>query len=178
MACGNPLSMAAALLATGVLSAVAGNCGETLARIEAIEDPALSRAAIRAIASECELEHVARNSKSWRNRSYATYNLMRESTRRDIFDKDPDWHVKAAALFRSADAGFIERVACDEGEQDRLRYVAIMKLRNRDVLERLKSSQCKLVRDTAARLLPAFKEATEVPMPMASFTDIESITRH
>ena len=109
---------------------------------------------------------------------YHSYFITEEAILRDIFANDPDWHVKSAALFGMVDGTFLKNVACDENGDDRVRAVAVSKLRDRTVLESLKSSPNATVRRFAAKQLPPeFKEAEEVPIPEATFTDVNSITR-
>lgn len=178
MVCGKPLAIAAALLVTGVLTAAAEDvCGE-FARIEAIADEASARVAVRATNSGTLLAQIARKSKSWRLRADAAYFISEERVLRDIFASDSDWHVKTAALFGMTDGVFLERVACNENEDSRVRAVAVSKLRDRTILEKLKSSSNETVSRFAAKQLPSeFKEAKVVPIPEATFTDVNAITR-
>ena len=177
MPCGKPF-VAAALLAMGGLSAATGNADGEFARIEAIADETAARAAVRAVSSSDLLARIAKKSKSWRLRADATYFITEEAILRDIFANDPDWHVKSAALFGMVDGTFLKNVACDENGDDRVRAVAVSKLRDRTLLESLKSSPNATVRRFAAKQLPPeFKEAEEVPIPEATFTDVNSITR-
>ena len=122
------------------------------------------------------LELVARKSKSWRIRSDAVYFVRDDSVRKDVFTRDSDWRVKAAAVFHMADAEFIERVACDEGAPEGLRAVAAAKIRKRDVLEKLKTAPNWQVRCFAARQLPPpFVLAQVVPTPEATITDFDKV---
>ena len=177
------MAIAAALLVTGVLSLAAEDvCGE-FARIEALADEASARGAVRVATSRELLEQIARKSKSWRLRADAAYFISEERVLREIFEGDSDWHVKSAAVFGMADGDFLKRVACDESEDGRVRAVAVHKLRDRAVLEKLKSSPNETVRRFATKQLPAEVKEAEVgdvkvvPMPLASFTDVSSITR-
>lgn len=183
------MAVAAALLAIGVLSVAAAEdvCGE-FARIEALADEASARGAVRAAVSRDLLVQVARKSKSWRLRADAAYFISDEKVLREIFANDSAWQVKSAALFGMVDGDFLKRVACDEKVDGRVRAVAVHKLRDRAVLEKLKSSPNETVRRFAAKQLPPevkeatvkdaeIKEPNVVPMPLASFTDVESITR-
>ena len=177
MVSGKPLAIAAALLTTGVLAAAADVCGD-FARIEALADEVSARAAVRAVSSGELLAQIARKSKSWRLRADAAYFISEDKVLRDIFASDSDWHVKAAALFGMTDGVFLERVACNENEDSRVRAVAVSKLRDRTILEKLKSSQDETISRFAAKQLPPeFKEAKVVPIPEATFTDINAITR-
>jgi hypothetical protein len=178
MVCGKPLAIAAVLLATGVLSAVAEDVCSEFARIEAIADEAAARRAVREVRSGNLLAHIARKSRSWRLRADAAYFISEEKVLREIFANDSSWHVKAAALFGMTDGTFLERVACNENEDNRIRAVAVNKLRDRTILERLKSSPNETVKRFALKQLPPeFKEAKVVPVPVATFTDVNSITR-
>ena len=179
MVCGKPLTIVAtALLVTGVLSALAEDVSGEFARIEAIADEASARSAIRAVKSGELLAHIARKSESWRLRADAVYFISEEKVLKEIFAIDSNWRVKAATLFGMVDGAFLQHVACNEYEDDRIRAVAISKLRDRTILERLKSSPNETVRRFAAKQLPPeFKEAKVVSVPMATFTDINSITR-
>lgn len=86
-------------------------------------------------------------------------------------------------MFGMVDGEFLKRVACDESEDGRIRAVAVHKLRDRVVLEKLKSSPNETVRRFATKQLPAevkeaeVKDVKVVPMPQASITDVNSITR-
>lgn len=174
-----------ATLAAVAFCAAAERAEDAFAKIEALADEKDARVAIRNESSSAVLELIARKSKSWRLRADAVYFVRDESVRKDVFAGDSDWRVKAAAVFHMADAGFVERVACDEGEHDGLRAVAVTKIRNRDILEKLKSSPSKRVRHYAAgQLPPPFVEAKIVPIPETTITDldkvlvdIESVTR-
>ena len=178
MVCGKSLAIAAALLMTGVPSVIAEDVNGEFARIEAIADEASARSEIRAANSGELLVQIARKSKSWRLRADAAYFISEENVLREIFANDSDWHVRSAALFGMVDGTFLKRIACNEKEDERVRAVAVCKLRDRTVLEKLKASPNKTVRQFAARQLPPeFKEAKEVPIPETSFTDINSITR-
>ena len=177
MFCGKPLTIAAALL-TGVLPAVAEDVRAEFARIEAIADESSARAAVHAAKSGELLAHIARKSESWRLRTEAVKSISEEKVLREIFANDSNWRVKAAALFCMVDGAFLQHVACNEYEDSRLRAVAASKLRDRTVLEKLKSSSNETVRRFAAKQLPPeFKEAKVVPIPETTFTDINSITR-
>ena len=75
-----------------------------------------------------------------------------------------------------ADAEFVERVACDENAHDNQRAAAVTKIRNRDVLEKLKFSPSKRVRYFAARQLPPpLVEAKVVPVPEVTITDLDKV---
>ena len=175
---GKPLAIAAALLATGVLSAAAEDVRAEFARIEAIADEAAARAAVRAVKSGELLAHIARKSESWRLRMDAVKSISEEKILREIFANDSNWRVKAAALFGMVDGAFLQHVACNEYEDGRLRAVATSKLRDRTILEMLKESSDEVVRRFAAKQLPPkVKEAKAVSMPEATFTDINAITR-
>ena len=177
MAFGKLFAVAAAL-ATGPLFAAVECASDAFNRIESIADEASARAAVRCVSSACVLEMIARKSKSWRLRADAIYRIPDETVRKEIFETDSDWRVKGAALFHMIDAGFVERVACDEKEAEAVRAIAAAKVRNRDVLERLKSSSSPLVgRFAAQQLPPVFLEAKEVPVPETTFTDIKDVTR-
>ena len=178
MAFGNPLAIAAALLATGVPSVIAEDVDREFAQIEAIADEASARSKVRAVNSEALYVQIARKSKSWRLRADATYFIAEETVLREIFASDSDWRVKSTALFGMVDGSFLKHVACNENEDERIRAVAVLKLRDRCILENLKSSPNEVVRRQAAKLLPPeFKETKAVPIPEATFTDIDSITR-
>lgn len=178
MVCGKPSALAAALLATGVLSVAAQDVSGEFSRIEALADEVSQRHAVQTTTSGDLLVQVARKSKSWRLRADATYFISEETVLKEIFSNDSDWHVRSAALFGMVDGTFLKRVACDENEDGRIRAVAVSKLRDRTILEKLKLSSNETVRRFAAKQLPPeFKEAKEVPIPEASFTDINSITR-
>ena len=178
MLCGKLLTVAAALLVAGVSPVSAEDVSGEFARIESIADEASARSAVRKASSGELLAQLARKSKSWRLRADAVYFISEESIRKEIFVGDSDWRVKSAALFGMVDGTFLQRVACDESEDGRIRAVAVQKLRDRTVLEKLKTSTNETVRRFAAKQLPPkFKEAKEVPVPEASFTDINAITR-
>ena len=178
MVCGKPFSVVAALLLIGVSPVVAEDVDGEFARNESISDEASARSAVRTVSSGELLAQLARKSKSWRLRADAAYFISEESVRREIFANDSDWRVKAAALLGMSDGAFLQRVACDESEDGRIRAVAVQKLRDRTVLEKLKSSPNEAVRRYAEKQLPPrFTEAKEAPVPETSFTDINAITR-
>ena len=191
-----------AFAAAATFCAAAVRAEDAFAKIEALADESAARAAIRNEPTAAILELLAKKSKSWRLRADAVYFIRQESVRKEVFARDSDWRVKAAAVFLMADAAFVERVACDESEHEGLRAVAAVKVRRRDVLEKLKSSSSERVRQFAARQLPPPFEETKVvpvpevqvvpvpearvvpvpevqvvPVPEATFTDVEKITR-
>ena len=163
-------------MAAVAFCAAAESIEDAFAKIEALADEKAARAAIKNETSSAVLELVARKSKSWRLRADAVYFVRDDSVRKDVFTRDSDWRVKASAVFHMVDAEFVERVACDEGAHECLRAVAATKIRNRDVLEKLKASPSKLVRRYAARQLPPpLVQAKVVPTPEATITDIDKV---
>ena len=165
-----------ATMAAVAFCAAAESAEDAFAKIAALADEKAARAAIRNEASSAVLELIARKSKSWRLRADAVYFVREDSVRKDIFAGDSDWRVKAAAIFHMADAEFVERVACDENAHDNLRAAAVTKIRNRDILEKLKSSPSKRVRYFAARQLPPpFVESKVVPVPETTITDLDKV---
>lgn len=166
-----------ASMAAVAFCAAAERAEDAFARIEALADEKAARAAIKAESSAAALELIAKKSKSWRLRADAVYFIREEPIRKAVFAGDSDWRVKAAAVFHMADAAFVERVACDEGEHEGLRAVAATKVRNRDVLEKLRSSSSERVRRFAAMQLPApLVEAKVAPVPEATVTDADKVT--
>lgn len=172
------VAAACGLLSSGVLLASGEDVAAEVARIEAISDVATARAAVKALSSADVLAAIARTSASWRLRADAIYFLTDQSVLTEVFAGDPDWRVKASCLYHIADAAFLERIAFDGSFDARVRAVATSRLRDRDMLERLTKDSADVVRLAAKGALPPdFTEASEVPVPLASFTNIEDITR-